>query len=65
MPPTPADHSFYFDPNDDPCPYCDTQMAGELNCQACCRERVPPEGYTVSSQHQSVSQTVHRGNPKV
>lgn len=39
---TPADHSFYLDPADDPCPYCDTQMAGELNCRNCLREHPDP-----------------------
>lgn len=35
---TPADHSFYFNPADDPCPYCDKQMAGALNCPSRIRE---------------------------
>lgn len=40
---TPSDHSFYFDPEDDPCPYCDTQMAGALYCPRCIREH--PDRY--------------------
>lgn len=46
---TPADHSFHFDPSDDPCPSCDTQMAGELNCPNCMLEH-PDRYYEVNDE---------------
>ena len=52
---TPADHSYYFNPNDNQCPYCDGEMRDELNCPICCREHPDYGKPSVGSQFEGVA----------